>query len=248
MLLRPAVSLLTLLVLSSCAITPKESVELSTTVGRDISVVRASHRELATTLFGRMRGDVNRFVDNVYAPYQIQFVLARQKERQQAGDNENLFSVLERAVREPDNTQAQKDAVDIMQAIVETIHEDVEDYRKVRLEPIEQQQTTVLADIEKVYDQIERGNATVTAHLASIVKVHDAQDEILDAADLQGLREKIGVTLSKASDKVAGFVDKAQRVDGSLSDAKKKLDELTSKLDELTRSDNPAAQPIARKE
>jgi uncharacterized membrane protein YcfT len=57
--------------ISSCAVVPKESVELSATVGRDIVKVYHSHKELSTLLFSTMKNDVNNFVDNVYAPYQI---------------------------------------------------------------------------------------------------------------------------------------------------------------------------------
>src|SRR5690606_29737763 len=57
--------------LLGCAQVPKESVELSATVGRDIASVHKAHRELAQLVFERMRRDINRFVDNVYAPHQI---------------------------------------------------------------------------------------------------------------------------------------------------------------------------------
>ena len=88
---------------AACAQVPKESVELSTTVGRDIAAAHESHIRLARTLFARMKGDVNRFVDDVYAPYQIQFVLARKKERQAQGNPNNLFSVIEKAMAHPDD-------------------------------------------------------------------------------------------------------------------------------------------------
>lgn len=220
--------------LSACALVPKESVELSTAVGRDIGTVRASHRELAATLFGRMEGDVNRFVDDVYAPYQIQNVLAKQKEAQAKG-KDNLFSVLETAMKEPRNAQAQKDAVDVMGAIVQAVHEEVEEYRKIRLLPIQTQRAQVMNDLDRVYDQIERGNATVTAHLASVVKVHELDDQLLEAADLKGLREKIGITLSETSSKVAHFVDNARKVEGSLDQTTTAINGLTQDLDALTK-------------
>lgn len=222
---------------TACALVPKETVELSTTVGRDIATVHQSHRQMALALFGRMKQDVNRFVDDVYAPFQIQFVLAKQKERQETGDENNVFSVMETAMREPQNAQAQKDVILVMQVIVEAVHEDVEGYRLLRLEPVLAQEREVLADIERVYDQIERGNATVTAHLASIVKVHEAQDELLQSADLAGLREKLGVTLSNTSTRIADFVAKAEKVEGTIDDASTTVETLTKKLDALTKGE-----------
>ena len=70
-------SLLTfcLLLCIGCAHVPKESVELSATVGRDIAQVYRAHRELAVVLYERIKSDINRFIDEVYAPYQIQKLL-----------------------------------------------------------------------------------------------------------------------------------------------------------------------------
>lgn len=222
---------------SSCALVPRESVELSTSVGRDVSAMYDAHRALATTLFGRIKGDVNRFVDTIYAPYQIQFVLARQKARQFAGDHNNLFSVLETSVKDPDNSSAQTDVLDFMTATVELVHNDIESYRAQRLAPILAQEREVLSALDRSYDRIQRGNAAVTAHLASIVKVNEAQDEILSAVQLDGLREKTGLALSEASSKIAHFVDTAKRVDGSLDQAKTKINDLTNQFDSLLAGD-----------
>ena len=223
--------------LSACAQIPKESAELSTTVGRDIAAVHDSHRNLANALFRRMKKDINRFVDDVYAPYQIQFVLKKQKVRQAAGNRNNLFSVIDNAMRNPEDVQAQKDAILFMEAAVEAIYNDVENYRSQRLEPILEQEHAVTGEIERAYDQIERGNATVTAYLASVVKVNEAQDQLLKSVDMEGLREKIGVALSNTSDRVSEFVEKAKKVEGSVDSVSGKIGEWTEKLDKLTKGD-----------
>lgn len=225
------------LLFSACALVPKETVELSTTVGRDIATAHQSHRALAMTLFGRMKQDVNRFVDDIYFPFQVQFVLAKQREQQVAGDQNNMFSVMDTAMRQPQDAQAQKDVILFMQALVEAVHEDVEEYRAVRLQPVLAQEQEALASIERVYDQIERGNAAVTAHLSSVAKVHEAQDELLSSVDLAGLREKIGVNLSNASSKVADFVGKAKKVEGTTDEAVKTVNQLTERLDTLLKGE-----------
>ena len=221
------------LTLSACALAPRESVELSTTVGQDVVSVRESHRELGQTLFGRMKGDVNRFVDEVYAPHQIQVVLASQRERQLQGGGNDIFSALEQALKRPEDSQAQKDVLDMMQAIVELLREDVEQFRADRLKPVLLREQQVMEEIETAYDRILRGNATVTAHLASIVKVHDVQDELLKSANLEALRVKTGTRLSEISTQVSEFVQKAERLDGSVDSATTKIQELTHRLDSL---------------
>jgi len=120
-----------------------------------------------------------------------------------------------------------------MGAIVKLVHKDVEQYRAQRLAPLEKQEADVTAAIDRLYGQIEQGNAIVTAHLASVVKVHEAQDELLKKADLEGLREKVGVQLSSASSRLAEFVDKARPVEGRIDAVKAHLDELQGQLDSI---------------
>jgi hypothetical protein len=62
--------------LCSCAYAPKQAVELSSTVGRDISEIKKSHVALADLYFNRLYDDINNFVDNIYLPFQIQNTLS----------------------------------------------------------------------------------------------------------------------------------------------------------------------------
>ena len=70
--------------LGACAQVPRESVELSATVGRDIQKAHESHLALAKVLFDRMKSDVNRFVDEEYAPFQIKFLFEKQAQKAEA--------------------------------------------------------------------------------------------------------------------------------------------------------------------
>ena len=65
--------------LGACAQVPKEAVQLSTTVGRDVAEAHRSHRETTVLLFARMKDDVNTFVDDVYAPFILRELLAGEK-------------------------------------------------------------------------------------------------------------------------------------------------------------------------
>jgi hypothetical protein len=226
-----------LALLVSCAQVPRESAQLSTTVGRDIAVAHESHRKLAQTLYARIKGDVNRFVDDVYAPFQIQFVLEQQQERKRRGNSNNLFSILESASQRSSDAQAQKDALAVMQIVVEEVRADIEEYRKTRLAPVLKQEEQLLASIDRLYGQLTRGNAALTAHLASVVKVHEAQDELLGKADLEGLRQKVGVSLGNVSERVAEFVGKAKKVEGSAGKVLPQIEKLTADLDKLLRGD-----------
>lgn len=218
-----------------CLQVPKSSVELSTTVGRDVEAAREAHRSLAKSLFARMKRDVNRFVDGVYAPHQIQVALAGEKASQNSGDKINLFSAIEYALSHPTDARAQTDMLDMTQILVEAVRDNIEAFRSERMKGVLQQEAEVMAAIEGTYDQILRGNAVVTAHLASIVKVNDVQDDLLKRAGMRDVRELVGVKLSEASIKLGQFVEKAKKVEGKVEEASPRVKKLAEELDQLVK-------------
>ena len=112
----------------------------------------------------------------------------------------------------------------------------IESYRQERLAPVLAQEKEVLSAIDRSYNQIHYANSIVTGHLASIVKVHDAQEELLNEFGIEGLRKDIGQKLASTSNKVAEFVKKAKKVDGTIEEIEKKIKELTMKLDMVVGS------------
>ena len=141
----------------SCAQIPKESVELSTTLGRDLAVVQKSHRELATILFSRMRDDINRFVDEVYAPFQIKYVMDRQAELAKSSNPDDRKKSLLLAINVAFNTDASPQLQDAvlkgMESMVTSIRSDIESMRMELLEPLELQELEVLSSIDQSYQQ-----------------------------------------------------------------------------------------------
>lgn len=226
-----SLALIGLLVCAGCAQLPKQSVELSATVGRDIAQVYKAHRELAVLLFGRIKGDVNKFIDEVYAPFQIQRLLQADQEDFKNGEPLSLFYALDAATKAPDNPAAQETALQAMNIFQEVVREEIEFYRKERLAPVLAQEEAVLSAIDRSYNQIHYANSIVTGHLASILEVHDAQEELLREFGIEGLRGEIGRKLASTSNKVAEFVEKAHRVDGTIAEMETKINELTKQLD-----------------
>lgn len=221
----------------SCAQVPRESVELSVTVGRDIAEVYRAHHDLAVLLYDRIKADVNTFVDDVYAPYQIQKVLEADFADFKANDPESVFFKLNAAIENPNDADAQKEALEYMGDFVILVREEVEAYRAIRLEPVLQQEAELLGAIDRSYRQIHYANSIVTGHLASIVQVHDAQEELLNELGIEGLRDQVGVKLANISKDVAKFVDSAERVEGTLDQVEAKIADLTKKLDAAARGE-----------
>lgn len=219
--------------LSACAQVPKESVELSTTVGRDITTIYKSHRELAKLLFTRMRQDVNRFVDNVYAPYQIRHAMENDyKNAKSSVENDRKSSILlaiNGAFKPEASEKLQGQVFDAMGYMVSAIHEDIESKRQELLVPLNEQEATVLASIDRNYSQIIYANSIVTGYLASIVKVHDAQNEVLNAIGVDtNLNEVVGKKLAAASEKVTSLVQKAESAQATTDSVTATLKDLKS--------------------
>jgi len=208
------------LVLSTCAQVPKESVELSATVGRDLAEMHRAHRELVMIFYDRILYDVNAFVDDVYTPYQIQKTLAEYQ------------GVLSNAILEasrPDRSgEAQKHAFALLGVYLEELRNDIESYREQKLDPIVQQRGLLLSKIDDSYSRIHYANAIVTGHLSSVVKVHEAQNEILAKLELENLRARVGDEAVKLSVKLDELLNKARK-------GQEDVDELSDQLETLVK-------------
>jgi hypothetical protein len=214
--------------LQGCAAVPKESVVLSATVGRDLEVVHAAHRELLRVVFARMRRDVDRFVDEVYAPHQIRVVMVEQRrlatsklpeDRRQA-----LLLAIDAAFKEDAPSELQNTVLQAMGSLVKAVHDDVETLRAELHRPLDEQEAATVTAIDRSYQQIAYANSVVTGHLASVVKVEEAQDEILaDVGVSRNVRADVSKTLAEAADSIGQIIDKGStapdRIAGALRDA-----------------------------
>ncbi|MBW1729467.1 MAG: hypothetical protein JRH08_03315 [Deltaproteobacteria bacterium] len=205
--------------LSACAQVPKESVELSVTVGRDLAEVHRAHRELAIEYFDCVKKDINEFIDEVYRPYMIQKTMA----------DFRLLQRIQRAVERGDETRA----FNIMKLFVSLLSEQIENYRKELLQNISKQESEVLLAIDDSYQKIQNANAIVAGHLASIRKVHDTQAELLSRTKLEGLREEIAGRAGEFSDKISEIILKARKANETIDkveDRMKAIKELAAEL------------------
>jgi hypothetical protein len=223
-----------IVVLSSCASVPKESVELSATVGRDVIVAYHAHKALAVLLFDRMKKDVTIFIDDIYAPYQIGELLKQDYADANSSEYESMTGTIIDAAKNSTDIKKQKDAIGFMNDFITVVHDDIEDFRKTLLAPIEEQEREVLASIDRSYNQIIYANSIVTGHLASVRKVYDAQESILNEFGIEDLR---GVTNKKLADystgveNILGDLKKVDvdEIDGQIEDVKKQFNKLFNK-------------------
>ena len=72
-----------------------------------------------------------------------------------------------------------------MQRLVGEIRDDVEDKRNEILAPLAAEEAEVLGGIDRGFQKLHHANSIVTGHLASIVKVHEVQADLLDAIGIE---------------------------------------------------------------
>lgn len=203
----------------ACAQVPKESVELSVTVGRDLAEVHRAHREVTMRYFERLKNDINDFIEEIYRPYMVQNSMGDFK----------LLEKIQTAVETGDELRA----FNIMNLFVSLLSEQIENYRKELLENISEQESEVLLTIDDSYQKIQNANAIVTGHLASIRKVHDAQAELLSRFKLEGLREELANKTVGLSDNISEIILKARKVDQAIDNAGERMKAIEAFATEL---------------
>ena len=197
--------------LGGCAQVPKESVELSNTVGRDISAIQVSHLALINLYFDDKEALINRWVDQVYAPSQITAVVG----------NAAIRSDLETAINNAAQGQNQDVLIKRFDSVITLIRNDVEKTRKELLSPIQSARNVTLTKVQAAYTQVQLGNNIVTGYLSSLIKVTDTQNELLAkaglsntenqlSADMVSLSENLDKALTATSNKCQALANVAQ--------------------------------------
>jgi len=177
---------------SGCASVPKESVELSYTLGSDLESLHQSYKTLIARYFESLRREVNSAIDRVFIPAYI-----------------NDFVKTGKLV---ENAKAERS--DLVEAWARIAVETIDKERATRIAPIDKAEKDLLVSVNDAFDKAVRANATITAHLNSIRKVKEVQDEILESLELKDVRDKINDALADASKKVkeiTGDIDKVAK-------------------------------------
>lgn len=176
--------------LCGCAQVPKESVELSNTVGRDISALQVSHLALINLYFDDKEALIDRWVDQVYAPSQITAVV----------DNAAIRAELETAINNAAAGQNQDVLIKRFDSVITLIRNDVEKTRKELLSPVQSARNVTLTKVQAAYTQVQQGNNIVTGYLSSLIKVTDTQNELLAKSGLNGAEKQLSADMVSLSE------------------------------------------------
>jgi len=197
---------------AGCAEVPKEAVQLSYQVGQDMSHLYESYDALIHTRFEELRATRVAYLDNIWTP---KFVATWvQKGR--------LLDVAQRKIVWSFQTSAfvpptpGREDNELLTSVNEWSGQAVahiESKRRALLDPIDRDEAELRAKVREAFDRVIQANAIVTAHLASVTHVQNAQDEALKALGLKELRDEINKGLIEASDKAAQGLETIKNTD-----------------------------------
>ena len=228
--------LLITVLISSCVSIPKETVELSQALGKDLKVLHTSHRNVVTIYYQKIKDNINIFVKDVYAPYIINFVLKKELNSYK-NNQESIFKALNDAANNNNVTATEKATKD-MQDFLSAANRQIKKKTDELMNPIITQETELLLKIDQSYQNAMYANSTITAYLSSIRKVKATQQEALSMIGLKGVDSLVTTKLLLLSEGVKEAIQKGKEIDTKSENAINKIKEITDKIKELTKKNN----------
>ena len=232
MKLKFIVTLTVVTILSSCASIPRETVELSKVLGNDLKVLHNSHKTMVELYYNEIIDDINIFIDDVYSPFVIHFVLKDELQKHK-NQEQSIYGIIEEAGKTGGKTETD-DALNIMTEFLEDANAQVEKKRKELLSPIIKQRNDILSKINYSYENAIYANSTVTGHLESIRKVKESQQEALSIIGLEGKDDELTKVLLQASELTKTAISKGKEIDIKSDEAYSKIEEISNQIKSLT--------------
>lgn len=203
-----------LLTLAGCASAPKATVELAEITDQQVIELQKSHTKFVKLYYGKLRDDVNRFIDEKWTPAFLTRAVNNPEFRADlhaayvtSTISPNDLNLLWRgkALAEPQKTallRGVKQAVDTETSKLGLILLDwsqaaqlqINKKRQEMLMPIDAQERFILSEIDSAYADLQRSQATIKAYLASVVELKSQQDQA--TAKIIAL-EKVEATMAK---------------------------------------------------
>jgi len=212
--------------LASCVSAPRESIELSEVVDRQIAAMQASHESFVRLYYDRLRSDVDAFMRERWIPEFLGIVVSGREEGGQQfrrdldtayrlanvdwrsrvsaeGLDEEAKLALERTLQrmlEAENATLGQVLIDFSQAA----QAEIDRQRAALLEPIDEQEAFVLGELREGYADLLRGAVAIKAYLASVVDLTEQRDATLAKVGLLDEQRKMVGLAVRASERAAG--------------------------------------------
>lgn len=212
--------------LSGCSTIPKEVVELSYRMGEDMAAVHTSYSKLVHEHFESLRRERIRYLDEVWTPNYIR-TWVKDGRLPEVAKGSIVWSEESGAFIKPIPGREEVGLFTTITFWSMAAVKEIQGKKAELLEPLNKQEEQLASLVDDAFNRLYRGNAAVTAHLNSLRKVQEVQDDALSALNLKDLRDKINQVLVTASDKAKEGLEAIKKADGIVQDVKKHLPQKT---------------------
>ncbi|MBW3514602.1 hypothetical protein KO537_07690 [Shewanella sp. NKUCC01_JLK] len=182
-----------------------------------------THVKFAQLYYGKLRDDVNRFIDEKWTPTFLSKAVNNRAFRSDLDDAYLTSSISVddvsvqwrgRELQEPQKRivlEGVKQAVaaetsKLGQILIEWSQEaqsQISKKRKSLLDPLNEQERFVLAQINSAFADLQRSQATIKAYLSSAVELKEKQDQVMSKLVALEKVEKVMTKVTDANDKLS---------------------------------------------
>jgi hypothetical protein len=245
---KPLYPVIFIFAINGCAQLPPSTVTLSNSISNDLTNIQSSHLDFVNFYFDGLEASVNQFIDEQYKPAYIKERFAQQYQRALSSDpkeqSRSLFIGIGQAFSgelelddlnclkgsacyEKELALTQNAVLEATNSFLSDINQRIEQQREELIGPLKEQRKGLLTNLQQQYANVQGKNAVVTSMLASIVEVHETQQELLSMLGVkEDVRTEIGTKLSALSQAVANGVRKIDDKEQELSALQGKINNI----------------------
>lgn len=193
------VLLLTMTVLAAaCSSVPRETVELSYVMGQDIRELQRSYDRMIVDRFDTYRTQREAYLEDEWIPMFLddwveQGRLIDTARGDVVWDEESGMFV------EPDRGEEQRQRLDTVLVWSREAVGAIERKRRELVDPLDEREAEIRADVREAFDQILAANAHITAQLNSLREVEEVQQDITRRLQVDDELQRINEALSDTS-------------------------------------------------
>ena len=231
---RIVITLAIICLLNSCVSVPKETVQLSRIIGTDLTVLQNSHTTMVELFYNEIINNINAFIEEVYAPFIINYVLKGELKNYKNNVSPSIFGVINKAASDGAGKAETGEVLVEMSHFLKAANTRIEKKRNELLDPIQKQKDAMLRNINTSYENTRRANSSVTNYLQSVLSLKESQREILSIVGLKGMDEALNNTLLKASDVTKSLLIEGKEIDIESDDAFNKIKKIAAKIKSIT--------------
>jgi hypothetical protein len=231
---RIVITLAIVCLLNSCVSVPKETVQLSRVIGKDLTVLQNSHTTMVELFYTEIINNINAFIEEVYAPFIINYVLKGELKNYKNNVSPSIFGVISKAASDGAGKSETAKVLIEMSDFLKAANAQIEKKRNELLDPIQKQKDAMLRNINTSYENTRRANSSVTNYLQSVLSLKESQREILSIVGLKGMDEALNNTLLKVSDVTKSLLIEGKEIDIESDDAFDKIKKIADKIKSIT--------------